>query len=105
LFISEPENGMFYLDKNRRMCFQRTIEIPKAPLDHLVGLRQACMGHSDLERDFHILIAMELLNRKDELLNSQHWPVKIEAEQEYEEFQAKGGDLLIGFEHHQIGGD
>nr|KAJ0208954.1 hypothetical protein LSAT_V11C400222450 [Lactuca sativa] len=39
-FISAPEHGMFYLDKNKRMCFQRTIEIPKAPTTHLVGLRQ-----------------------------------------------------------------
>nr|KAJ0208728.1 hypothetical protein LSAT_V11C400178780 [Lactuca sativa] len=47
-FISAPEHGMFYLDKNRRMCFQRTTEIPKAPTSHLVGLRQMCMSHKDL---------------------------------------------------------
>nr|KAJ0220569.1 hypothetical protein LSAT_V11C200055920 [Lactuca sativa] len=79
-FISAPEHGMFYLDKNRRMCFQRTTEIPKAPTTHLVGLRQMCMSHQDLSREFHILIAMELLNRRQELLDSPYWPVKIEAE-------------------------
>jgi hypothetical protein len=91
LFITEPEHGIFYLDKNHRMCFQRTAEIPKAPLDHLVGLRQGCMGHEDLEKSYHILIAIELLNRRTELLNSPHWPVKIEAEAELEDFQARGG--------------
>ncbi|KAL7592928.1 hypothetical protein Lser_V15G35435 [Lactuca serriola] len=84
-FISAPEHGMFYLDKNRRMCFQRTTEIPKAPTTHLVGLRQMCMSHQDLSGEFHILIAMELLNRRQELLDSPYWPVKIEAEAEYEE--------------------
>nr|KAJ0214697.1 hypothetical protein LSAT_V11C400189010 [Lactuca sativa] len=80
--ISAPEHGMFYLDKNRRMCFQRTTEIPKAPTTHLVGLRQMCMSHQDLSEEFHILIAMELLNRRQELLHSPYWPVKIEAEAE-----------------------
>nr|KAJ0198362.1 hypothetical protein LSAT_V11C700371060 [Lactuca sativa] len=89
-FISAPEHGMFYLDKNRRMCFQRTTEIPKAPTTHLVGLRQMCMSHQDLSREFHILIAMELLNRRQELLDSPYWPVKIEAEAEYEEFLSRG---------------
>nr|KAJ0217646.1 hypothetical protein LSAT_V11C300129660 [Lactuca sativa] len=89
-FISAPEHGMFYLDKNRRMCFQRTIEIPKAPTTHLVGLRQMCMSHQDLSGEFHILIAMELLNRRQELLDSPYWPVKIEAEAEYEEFLSRG---------------
>nr|KAJ0199490.1 hypothetical protein LSAT_V11C600300660 [Lactuca sativa] len=89
-FISAPEHGMFYLDKNRRMCFQRTTEIPKAPTTHLVGLRQMCMSHQDLSGEFHILIAMELLNRRQELLDSPYWPVKIEAEAEYEEFLSRG---------------
>nr|KAJ0189532.1 hypothetical protein LSAT_V11C800443550 [Lactuca sativa] len=89
-FISAPEHGMFYLDKNRRMCFQRTTEIPKAPTTHLVGLRQMCMSHQDLSGEFHILIAMELLNTRQELLDSPYWPVKIEAEAEYEEFLSKG---------------
>nr|KAJ0205854.1 hypothetical protein LSAT_V11C500251910 [Lactuca sativa] len=89
-FISAPEHGMFYLDKNRRMCFQRTAEIPKAPTTHLVGLRKMCMSHQDLSGEFHILIAMELLNRRQELLDSPYWPVKIEAEAEYEEFLSRG---------------
>nr|KAJ0194309.1 hypothetical protein LSAT_V11C800413730 [Lactuca sativa] len=89
-FISAPEHGMFYLDKNKRMCFQRTAEIPKAPTTHLVGLRQMCMSHQDLSGEFHILIAMELLNRRQELLDSPYWPVKIEAEAEYEEFLSRG---------------
>nr|KAJ0188301.1 hypothetical protein LSAT_V11C900504870 [Lactuca sativa] len=89
-FISAPEHGMFYLDKNRRMCFQRTTEIPKAPTTHLVGLRQMCMSHQDLSGEFHILIAMELLNRRQELLDSPYWRVKIEAEAEYEEFLSRG---------------
>nr|KAJ0221449.1 hypothetical protein LSAT_V11C200050790 [Lactuca sativa] len=89
-FISAPEHGMFYLDKNMRMCFQRTFEIPKAPTTHLVGLRQMCMSHQDLSGEFHILIAMELLNRRQELLDSPYWPVKIEAEAEYEEFLSRG---------------
>ncbi|KAL7602544.1 hypothetical protein Lser_V15G21881 [Lactuca serriola] len=89
-FISAPEHGMFYLDKNKRMCFQRTTEIPKAPTTHLVGLRQMCMSHQDLSGEFHILIAMELLNRRQELLDSPYWPVKIEAEAEYEEFLSRG---------------
>nr|KAJ0211649.1 hypothetical protein LSAT_V11C400176420 [Lactuca sativa] len=71
-FISAPEHGMFYLDKNRRMCFQRTAEIPKAPTTHLVGLRQMCVSHQDLSGEFHILIAMELLNRRQELLDSPY---------------------------------
>ena len=89
-FILVPEHGMFYLDKNRKMCFQRTAEIPKAPTTHLVGLRQMCMSHQDLSGEFHILIAMELLNRRQELLDSPYWPVKIEAEAEYEEFLSRG---------------
>nr|KAJ0224146.1 hypothetical protein LSAT_V11C200097460 [Lactuca sativa] len=88
-FISAPEHGMFYLDKNRKMCFQRTAEIPKAPTTHLVGLRQMCMSHQDLSGEFHILIAMELLNRRQELLDSPYWPVKIEVETEYEEFLSR----------------
>ena len=72
------------------MCFQRTTEIPKAPTTHLVGLRQMCMSHQDLSGEFHILIAMELLNRRQELLDSPYWPVKIEAEAEYEEFLSRG---------------
>nr|KAJ0196696.1 hypothetical protein LSAT_V11C700362690 [Lactuca sativa] len=71
-FISVPEHGMFYLDKNRKMCFQRTAEIPKAPTTHLVGLRKMCMSHQDLSGEFHILIAMELLNRRQELLDSPY---------------------------------
>nr|KAJ0191839.1 hypothetical protein LSAT_V11C800403280 [Lactuca sativa] len=89
-FISAPEHGMYYLGKNRRMCFQRITEIPKAPTTHLVGLRQMCMSHQDLSGEFHILIAMELLNRRQELLDSPYWPVKIEAEAEYEEFLSRG---------------
>nr|KAJ0211621.1 hypothetical protein LSAT_V11C400205910 [Lactuca sativa] len=89
-FISAPEHGMYYLDKNRRMCFQRTTEIPKAPTTHLVDLRQMCMSHQDLSGEFHILIAMELLNRRQELLDSPYWTVKIEAEAEYEEFLSRG---------------
>ena len=89
-FISVPEHGMFYLDKNRKMCFQRTVEIPKAPTSHLIGLRQMCMSHQDLSGEFHILIAMELLNRRQELLDSPYWPIKIEAEAEYEEFLSRG---------------
>nr|KAJ0198041.1 hypothetical protein LSAT_V11C700384070 [Lactuca sativa] len=89
-FISVPEHGMFYLDKNRKMCFQRTAEIPRAPTTHLVGLRQMCMSHQDLSGEFHILIAMELLNRRQELLDSPYWPVKTEAEAEYEEFLSRG---------------
>lgn len=89
-FISVPEHGMFYLDKNRKMCFQRTVEIPRDPTTHLVGLRQMCMSHHDLSGEFHILIAMELLNRRQELLDSPYWPVKIEAEAEYEEFLSRG---------------
>nr|KAJ0210324.1 hypothetical protein LSAT_V11C400198580 [Lactuca sativa] len=89
-FISAPEHGMYYLDKNRRMCFQRTTEIPKAPTTHLVGLRKMCMSHQDLSGEFHILIAMELLNRRQESLDSPYWPVKIEAEAEYEEFLSRG---------------
>nr|KAJ0215988.1 hypothetical protein LSAT_V11C300154590 [Lactuca sativa] len=89
-FISVPEHGMFYLDKNRRLCFQRTVEIPKAPTTHLVGLRKMCMSHQDLSGEFHILIGMELLNRRQELLDSPYWPVKIEAEAEYEEFLSRG---------------
>nr|KAJ0191247.1 hypothetical protein LSAT_V11C800391630 [Lactuca sativa] len=99
-FISAPEHGMFYLDKNRKMCFQRTAEIPKAPTTHLVGLRKMCMSHQDLSGEFHILIAMEQLNRRQELLDSPYWPVKIEAEAEYEEFLS-----IVCFEHHHIGGD
>nr|KAJ0208712.1 hypothetical protein LSAT_V11C400177180 [Lactuca sativa] len=92
-FISAPEHGMFYLDKNRKMCFQRTVEIPKAPTTHLIDLRQMCMSHQDLSGEFHILIAMELLNRRQELLDNPYWPVKIEAEAEYEEFLSR--DLNI----------
>nr|KAJ0188603.1 hypothetical protein LSAT_V11C900505350 [Lactuca sativa] len=95
-FISVPEHGMFYLDKNRKMCFQRTVEIPKAPTSHLIGLRQMCMSHQDLSGEFHILIAMELLNRRQELLDSPYWPVKIEAEAEYEEFLSR---VRIGKTH------
>ncbi|KAL7599228.1 hypothetical protein Lser_V15G24413 [Lactuca serriola] len=89
-FISVPEHGMFYLDKNKRMCFHRTTEIPRAPTAHLVGLRQMYMSHQDLSGEFHILTAMELLNRRQELLDSPYWPVKIEAEAEYEEFLSRG---------------
>ncbi|KAL7609786.1 hypothetical protein Lser_V15G10482 [Lactuca serriola] len=89
-FISVPEHGMFYLDKNRKMCFQRTAKIPRAPTTHLVGLRQMCMSHQNLSGEFHILSAMELLNRRQELLDSPYWPVKIEAEAEYEKFLSRG---------------
>nr|KAJ0193839.1 hypothetical protein LSAT_V11C800403120 [Lactuca sativa] len=93
-FISVPEHGMFYLDKNRKMCFQQTVEIPKAPTSHLVGLRQMCMSHQDLLGEFHILIGMELLNRRQELLDSPYWPVKIEAEAEYEEFLSRASAYI-----------
>ena len=48
------------------------------------------MSYPDLEREFHILIAIELLNRKEELLSGDLWPVKIEAVAECEEFFSRG---------------
>ncbi|KAL4581018.1 hypothetical protein LXL04_017224 [Taraxacum kok-saghyz] len=41
--ILEPEHGIFYLDAQNNMCFQRTSDLQNAPTSHLVDLREACL--------------------------------------------------------------
>ena len=39
LFIRSPEHGMFYMDANHQMCFQRTTDLPATQTEHLYHLR------------------------------------------------------------------
>ncbi|KAL4586416.1 hypothetical protein LXL04_011052 [Taraxacum kok-saghyz] len=70
LFIRQPEHGMFYMDANFQMCFQRTSDLPAAPTEHLYHLRLECMGHPEQEGFFKI-IAVELESRSQELLDHE----------------------------------
>ena len=38
VFIRSPEHGMFYMDANHQMCFQRTSDLPQAQTEHLYHL-------------------------------------------------------------------
>ena len=58
---------MFYMDVNHQMCFQRKSDVPVAQTEHLYHLRLECMGHPEQEGYFKI-IALELANRREELL-------------------------------------
>ena len=65
-FIRSPEHGIFYMDSNHQMCFQRTSDLLRAQTEHLFHLRLECMGH--VEQDgYHVLIALELVTRLEEL--------------------------------------
>ena len=81
--ILEPEHGIFYLDAQNRMCFQRIVEIPNAPTSHLVDLREACLSHKHVELGYHALISVALAERLPELRQDYIW-VKLEIEEEAE---------------------
>ncbi|CAI9266031.1 unnamed protein product [Lactuca saligna] len=49
MFIREPEHGIFYLDSQNRMCFQRYDDLPAAPTEHLFHLRMVGLSHLELE--------------------------------------------------------
>ncbi|KAL4590854.1 hypothetical protein LXL04_003798 [Taraxacum kok-saghyz] len=66
-FIRFPEHGMFYMDANFQMCFQRTSELPAAQTEHLYHLRLECIGHPKQE-GFYKIISVELERRTVELL-------------------------------------
>ena len=65
--ILEPERGIFYLDAQNNMCFQRTEELQIAPTSHLVDLREACILHKHVELGYHALISVALSERLPEL--------------------------------------
>lgn len=66
-FIRQPEHGMFYMDANFQMCFQRTSDLSAAQTEHLYHLRLECMGHPEQE-GFYKIISVELEERSAELL-------------------------------------
>ena len=82
--ILEPEHGIFYQDAQGNMCFQRTIEIPNSPTQHLYHLRLACMGHKHIGLGFHGLISIALAERLPELRQDEYIWVKPEIEEEAE---------------------
>ncbi|KAL4583301.1 hypothetical protein LXL04_007871 [Taraxacum kok-saghyz] len=65
--ILEPEHGIFYLDAQGKMCFQRTSELQIAPTSHLVDLRDVCLPHKHIELGYHALISLALVERRPEL--------------------------------------
>ena len=85
--ILVPEHGIFDQDAQGNMCFQRTIEIPNSPTEHLFHLRLECMGHKDLELGFHALISLTLAERRQELRQEDYIWIKPEIEEEAEVFQ------------------
>ena len=84
-FIPEPEHGIFYFDGNR-MCFQRSADLQKAPTEHLLNLRLACMDFPNLEKGFHYLISNELITRREELKIGVFGWTKPEIEAEVTKF-------------------
>ena len=82
--ILEPEHGIFYLDAQNNMCFQRTVELPNSPTDHLYHLREACMRHKHVELGYHALISIALAERLPELRQDEYIWVKPEIEEEAE---------------------
>ena len=83
--ILEPEHGIFYLDAQNNMCFQRTSELQIAPTNHLVDLRDACLPHKHIEFGYHVLISLALTERRPELREDFIW-VKPEIEDDAEAF-------------------
>ena len=83
--ILEPVHGIFYLDAQGQMCFQRTSELQIAPTSHLVDLRDACLPHTHIELGYHALISLALAERRPELREDFIW-VKPEIEYDVETF-------------------
>ena len=81
--ILETEHGIFYLDAQSNMCFQRTADLQRAPTSHLVDLREACLPHKHVELGYHALISVALAERLPELRQDYIW-VKPEIEEEAE---------------------
>lgn len=67
MFIHQPKHNIFYIDESQHMCFQCSIDLAKAPTEHLVHLRIECMGHIELEKNLHFLISLEVNKRRKEL--------------------------------------
>ncbi|CAI9292107.1 unnamed protein product [Lactuca saligna] len=49
VFIWEPKHGIFYLDNQNQMCFQRIEDLPFAPTKQLFHLHVECIRHKELE--------------------------------------------------------
>ena len=79
--IPFPEPRIFYFD-GQNMCFQRSEDLAKAPTEHLSNLRHYCMHFPDLEKGFHYLISIKLINRRDELRTVEYAFIKPEIESE-----------------------
>ncbi|CAI9300137.1 unnamed protein product [Lactuca saligna] len=55
----EPEQGIFYVDNQNQMCFQRTEDLPNAPTEHLFNLLLKVIRYKELEKGYHVLISFE----------------------------------------------
>lgn len=59
LIIREPEHDILYLDEQNHMCFECTEDLHSTPTKHLFHLCLECMGHEEVEQDYHWLISLE----------------------------------------------
>ena len=86
MFIPEPEHGIFYLDSQNQMCFQRTNDLPSAPTEHLFHLRLEGLGHYEIKRGYHVPIYLDLSRRLDEIKIDQFRWVKPKMLNEADKF-------------------
>lgn len=67
MFIIQPKHDILYMDESKRMCFQCSSDLAKAPTEHLVRLKTVSLVFAKLSQNYHFLISMELNNRNEEL--------------------------------------
>lgn len=66
LFIREPKCGLFYINDHDRMCFQCSIDLSKAPTEHLFHPRMECK-HKPQVDCYPWIIYYEMDKRRHEL--------------------------------------
>lgn len=66
LFIREINHGLFYVDNNDQMCFQRSVDLHKTPTEHIFYLRLECKGKPEADY-YYWNVSYELDKKGDEL--------------------------------------
>lgn len=72
-FIKEPGHGLLCIDNNDHICIQWSIDLHKAPIEHLFHLRLGCKRKPEADC-YHWIIYYKLDKRRDELAcNDYRW--------------------------------
>ena len=86
MFIPELEHGIFYLDSQNHICFQCTDDLLVVPIKHLFHLHIEGLSHFELEKEYCVLISLELSRKLGELQIDEFRWVQPESLKEAKKF-------------------